>query len=76
MADPDEIARRLTKAQKREINSQAPWFMAGLKSQNARHKIWLGMHQLEIASCTLGWWSLTHLGTQVRAIVEQGGGDG
>lgn len=78
MADPAEIARRLTKAQKRALL----WLPEDGSATNGT-KLPLGLQNrhlkalAEIGLCGIGggWgWHATALGTQVRAVVEQGGG--
>jgi hypothetical protein len=97
MADPAEIARRLSPAQKRallwlpedggarQLNNDAPREVSFF----VLRQLIIGNPQREVALMAelcrdapprfddgrwqRGTWSLTHLGTQVRAVVEQGG---
>lgn len=67
MADPAEIARRLTKAQRALVTQTGR--QVTISATDVDELLSMGVFEGDWISPTL-----TPLGTQVRAIVEQGGG--
>jgi hypothetical protein len=68
-ADPAEIARRLSHWQRRAVTQKNPWNEVRCTIHTA-----LILRDMGVIHRQEGVWYLTSTGTQVRAVVEQGGG--